>query len=57
MSRNIGRELRSLAEIKQVLMKEDIGICSMIETDDTQRNLQEWNRENPKDDPEQTIYQ
>ena len=57
MSRNIGRELRSLAEIKQVLMKEDIGICSMIETDDIQRNLQEWNRENPKDDPEQTIYQ
>ena len=57
MSRNIGRELRSLAEIKQVLMKEDIGICSMIETDDTQRNLQEWNRENPKDDPEQAIYQ
>ena len=57
MTRNIGRELRSLAEIKQVLMKEDIGICSMIETDDAQRNLQEWNRENPKDDPEQTIYQ
>ena len=48
--------LKKLAEINHVLSEENVGICFLIEVEDTQENLNSLNSTNPKAFPNYSIH-
>ena len=57
MSWNIRKGLiKHLAEINHVLSEENVGICFLIEVDDSQDNLSNLNTTNPKAFPDYTVH-